>query len=136
MPQLALPDAREPFVVNGLVNPVWYRFLATITGLLREDPALGDYSASMIETTGGSTVQAQLDSMTAAIDLLAPQSRSISAGTGLSGGGTLEADRTFAVDIASLEELTTVDKAKDFVMILDATDSKLYKMTPTNLGVP
>lgn len=136
MPTIVIPDANAPFVMpDGKVNPVWHRFLMVLTGLLRQEPALGDYTASMIETTGGSTVQAELTALDAAVDSCAPLARSLTAGTGLSGGGQLASDMTFAVDISELTEVAVIDKAKDYFMMLDATDSTLKKITPTNMGL-
>lgn len=135
MPDLPFPRADELVVMpDGRMNPSWYRVFLRMAQLVRLDPAAGDYSASMISSEGFGNVQSDLDAAEASIANL--ENTFVSAGPGLSGGGKLSADILLSVDINGLSELKTIDKAKDFLMILDATDSKLYKMTPTNLGVP
>lgn len=58
---------------------------------------------------------------------------SITAGAGLSGGGTIATDRTLAVDIASLNTVTPA--VGDYLMFADITDSNaIRKTTPTALS--
>lgn len=59
--------------------------------------------------------------------------RSISAGVGLSGGGTLASDRTLSLDIAGLTQETTVDGANDMLVMYDASVAGYRKVAPGNL---
>ena len=56
----------------------------------------------------------------------------LTAGVGLSGGGTIAADRTFTVDLNELTTETTIADA-DFIAMVDATDSGSGKITFENL---
>ncbi len=56
----------------------------------------------------------------------------LTAGTGLSGGGTIELDRTFTVDLNELTTETSI-AADDFIAMVDITDSGSGKITFANL---
>ena len=56
----------------------------------------------------------------------------LTAGTGLSGGGDLTSSRSFAVDLNELTTETTIADA-DFIAMVDATDSGSGKITFENL---
>lgn len=60
--------------------------------------------------------------------------KSIAAGSGIAVTNGAD-DVTVDVDIDSLSEITTVDTGSDFLVILDATDSTLKKVKPSNLGI-
>ena len=64
--------------------------------------------------------------------------RSVIAGAGIGGGGTLDADVTVSLDISSLTFGTTVDTAADQVVFLDATSGQTLRTSSSNLtgGVP
>lgn len=57
-----------------------------------------------------------------------PTSRTLTAGSGLSGGGDLSANRSFAVDINGLTAESAI-AGGDYVMIYDVSASALRKMT-------
>ena len=59
----------------------------------------------------------------------------LTAGEGLSGGGTIGANRTFDVDITSLTEDLTPDETTDFVMSYDDSAGSLKKVKMDNLVV-
>ena len=56
----------------------------------------------------------------------------LTAGVGLSGGGTIAANRTFTVDLNELTTETTIADA-DFIAMVDATDDASGKITFENL---
>jgi hypothetical protein len=56
----------------------------------------------------------------------------LTAGVGLSGGGTIAANRTFTVDLNELTTETTIADA-DFIAMVDATDNGSGKITFENL---
>lgn len=58
---------------------------------------------------------------------------SITAGVGLSGGGTIAATRTLDVDVTELTELVTVDPAADFLLIYDASATTHKKVLVENM---
>lgn len=60
--------------------------------------------------------------------------RTITAGDGLAGGGNLTSDRTLSVDISPLTAIGTVDTAADLLLIEDATDGSIRKVTPDALS--
>jgi hypothetical protein len=62
-----------------------------------------------------------------------PTSRTITAGSGLSGGGSLAADRTLAVDINGLTADASPNGAADYVMTYDASAAGLKKVLLNNL---
>lgn len=57
----------------------------------------------------------------------------ITAGTGLSGGGTIAASRTIDLDITELTELTSVDPAADFLVIYDTSATAHKKVLVENM---
>lgn len=57
----------------------------------------------------------------------------LTAGVGLSGGGDLSANRTFAVDLDELTTETSIATG-DFIAMVDITDSGSGKITLANLG--
>jgi len=62
----------------------------------------------------GTQAQSTIDGLTTDLGAKAPTTRSISAGTGLTGGGDLSADRTLAIDAATLARIgVTVDTTAD-----------------------
>lgn len=58
----------------------------------------------------------------------------LTAGVGLSGGGDISANRSFALDFGELTEITAIDAAADYLAVLDATDTVHKKIKPTNVG--
>lgn len=68
-----------------------------------------------------------------AFDLIAT-SRQVATATGLSGGGALTADRTIALDINSLTEDTTPDKAADFALTYDTSAAGHKKVKLSNIS--
>lgn len=75
--------------------------------------------------------QSEVTSLVADLAGKAPTTRTVSAGTGLTGGGDLSANRTLSLDINGLTEETTIASG-DFVAIYDASASALRKMTRAN----
>jgi hypothetical protein len=57
----------------------------------------------------------------------------LTAGAGLSGGGDISANRTFALDINELSEDTTPDEAADFLVTYDASAGDHKKVHPNNI---
>ena len=67
-------------------------------------------------------------------NLTVPSSRTLTAGVGLSGGGTLASNRTFDLDVGSLDEETgTLDRA-DSVAIDDDSAGSSKRLTLDNLS--
>lgn len=58
---------------------------------------------------------------------------SITAGTALSGGGTIAANRTLNFDLTGLTELTSVDPAADYLVIYDASATTHKKVLVSNM---
>lgn len=65
------------------------------------------------------------------LDGKAPTARTVTAGTGLSGGGDLSANRTLDLDITDMTAETTVNDA-DLVAVWDDSASAMRKMTRAN----
>jgi hypothetical protein len=59
---------------------------------------------------------------------------SISAGAGLTGGGTLAATRTLALDIPGLSAITEVVAGNDYIVVYSASASAHRKVLLSNLG--
>ena len=89
-------------------------------------------------TTAGSlnqiTISGDHDSLTnfVANEHIDHTAVTLTAGDGLSGGGTIASSRTFAVDLNELTTETTIADA-DFIAMVDATDSGSGKITFENL---
>ena len=67
-------------------------------------------------------------------EIEALQGRSVLAGTGLAGGGTLAADRTLSLDIAGLTALgVAVDQTADLLPIYDASGAVIRKVSAAAL---
>lgn len=58
---------------------------------------------------------------------------SISAGEGLSGGGTIAANRALALDVSGLTAETSIDENNDYVVVYDTTAAAHRKVSPANL---
>ena len=67
----------------------------------------GQVSSDPFTGNGATNVQEALENNYANSEAKAPQTRTLSAGTGLTGGGTLAADRSFNVDFATSGEHVT-----------------------------
>jgi len=63
----------------------------------------------------------------------AASSLTLTAGTGLSGGGDLTTNRTFNLDINGLTEETAIQGALDFLPIFDASGAVIRKAKPHNV---
>lgn len=75
-----------------------------------------------------------VDGLQGALDAKVPTSRTITAGTGLSGGGNLTADRTLAVDLNELATSTS-NADGDFFVVVDSADGSQHKLTKANINV-
>ncbi|MDF2747923.1 MAG: hypothetical protein K0S98_2210 [Propionibacteriaceae bacterium] len=98
---------------------------STFTGTPAAPTAAADTNTTQIATTA--YVQGELTDRV-------PTSRTVSAGTGLTGGGDLSANRTLALDINGLS-VVTVDPAADFLAVYDTSGAVIGKAIPNNLGV-
>jgi hypothetical protein len=88
--------------------------------------ASGDYTASQITNVAAGNIAAT-DVQTAINELdteKVPTTRTLTAGSGLSGGGTLAADRSFALDITGLSADTTPG-VTDVMHINDGANKKM-----------
>lgn len=74
-----------------------------------------------------------VDGLQSALDGKVPTSRSITTGTGLSGGGNLSADRTFSVDLDQLSSSVT-DADGDFFVVVDDVGGQ-HKLNKTDINV-
>jgi hypothetical protein len=83
-------------------------------------------------TANISTNTSNISTNSSAISTL--QNITLTASTGLTGGGDLTANRSFAVDINSLTADATPDTTNDYVMTYDASAAGLKKVALTNLG--
>lgn len=94
--------------------------------------AANDYLA-LYDASAGTLTKVTIDNAFASVSGFVNDSRTLTAGTGLSGGGDLSTDRTFAVD---LNELTTETSAAtgDFIAMVDITDFASGKISVANLG--
>jgi len=75
-----------------------------------------------------------VDGLQDALDNKVPTSRTITAGTGLSGGGNLTADRTLGVDLNELSSSTS-NADGDFFVVVDSADGSQHKLTKSNINV-
>ena len=75
-----------------------------------------------------------VDGLQGALDLKVPTSRTITAGTGLSGGGNLSADRTLDVDLNELSTSTSDADGDFFVVVDDAGGQHKLNKTDINVG--
>ncbi|HMA78636.1 MAG TPA: hypothetical protein VKP88_05915, partial [Candidatus Paceibacterota bacterium] len=75
-----------------------------------------------------------VDGLQGALDAKVPTSRTITAGTGLSGGGNLTSDRTLAVDLNELSSSTS-NADGDFFVVVDSADGSQHKLTKSNINV-
>lgn len=109
-----------------------------ITGNAITDTVAFEVKASYIRGLFSASSPLSYNSTTGAftIDLSAyvQNTRTISSGSGLSGGGDLSANRTLSVDINGQTEDTTPDLANDFVMTYDASASGLKKVKLSNIS--
>jgi len=104
--------------------------------------ASGDY-VSMVDITDNGSGKITFANFTSTIDHdaltnfvsdehVAHSGVTLTAGTGLSGGGTIAASRTFDVDLNELTTETTI-AAGDFLSMVDITDNGSGKITLANL---
>lgn len=93
---------------------------------------VADNSADTLTLTEGSgisiTSDATNDAITFATVGLVPTSRIVSAGAGMTGGGTLAQDRSLAVSISTQSEDTSPDLNADYVMTHDSSTNALRKV--------
>ena len=61
--------------------------------------------------------------------------RTLTAGAGLTGGGTLASDRSFALDINGQTVLAVVDPAADYLILYDASAAAFKKVLTQNIWV-
>ena len=96
--------------------------------------AMGSHKVTGVTDGTAATDAATKGQMDTADALKADKATTISAGAGLTGGGSLASNRTLAVDINGQTEDTTPDIAADFVMTYDASAGALKKAKPSNLA--
>ena len=93
----------------------------------------------VIDTTTGAAIEADIvhDNLQSipANDHIDHSGVTITAGVGLSGGGTIEATRTLTVDLNELGTETTIDAGVDFIAMVDATDSGSQKILAEDIPV-
>jgi len=85
--------------------------------------AASDYDASQVDNDSsvpGTYVDNALDTLLSAVSACAPESRSLTAGAGLTGGGNLSADRTF--DVVANADGSVVVNADDIQVGVLASD--------------
>lgn len=83
------------------------------------------------DATDGSIKKISVDDAFAGAGGSVPDSRTLTAGAGLTGGGDLSANRSFAVDIAGTTAETSVEDA-DSILIHDDSAGALREMTRAN----
>ena len=97
-----------------------------------------DSTSDTLTLAGGSNISVSADAATDTITFAAtnvvPATRSVSAGPGLSGGGTLTADRALAISIVSQSEDTQPDLANDYLLTHDTSTNSLRKVRLELLG--
>jgi hypothetical protein len=94
----AATNAKKRITVSSLLGIAPVQSVFSRTGAVVA--AIGDYVASQVNndsTVVGATVAAALNTINTALASLVPTSRTLTAGSGLTGGGTLAANRTFDV---------------------------------------
>ncbi|MGI9296568.1 MAG: beta strand repeat-containing protein [Gammaproteobacteria bacterium] len=84
----------------------------------------GDYTAAQITNTpagnlAGATVQAALDELQTELDGAVQETRTITAGTGLTGGGDLTTNKTIDWAPASVTTENVIDNATDWIFFHD-----------------
>jgi len=65
-----------------------------------------------------------------------PNTRTVSAGSGLTGGGDLSANRTLSVDISGQTELAETAAYNDYVQVYDTSASSIKKISVDNFVAP
>ena len=96
--------------------------------------APGDNLSLLAGSNISITTNATDDSITFSAINVVPNSRNVSAGSGLIGGGNLTADRALAVSIATQSEDTAPDLNADFVLTHDSSTGSLRKVRLGLLG--
>lgn len=93
---------------------------------------VADNSSDTLTLTEGSgisiTSDGANDTITFATTGLVPNSRVVSAGAGMTGGGSLAQDRSLAVSISTQSEDTTPDLNADYVLTHDSSTNTLRKV--------
>lgn len=97
-----------------------------------QSSVIADTTADTLTLAQGANIEITTnpttDTITIAATGLAPTSRSISAGTGLTGGGDLTANRSLSVNISGQSEDLTPDSQNDFVLVHKGASGVLRKM--------
>lgn len=95
-------EARENVIPSMLNGVTVHLTVAQILGLLlnADLPSIGADAITVDPSWGGSATDVQA-ALAEALTTLAPKTRTISAGTGLTGGGDLSANRSIAASVAS-----------------------------------
>ena len=85
-------------------------------------------SGDPLKLVKGTEIDTELSGISVAIATKTNQTRTLAAGDGLTGGGTLALDREFAVDIDGTAEQDAVDLANDYLLMYDNSATALRKI--------
>jgi hypothetical protein len=97
-------------------------------------PAVANYTCQ-IDCVDTSRVLTLSGNATLVAGTMVPTTLTLTAGEALTGGGDLSANRTFAVDIDGLSELTLPDRTADMMMVYDADAGTHKKMLMRRVSV-
>jgi len=116
--------------VNGVVTATGF----TIGNASIDETELEILDGATLSTTELNYVDGVTSAIQTQLNAKADDSTTITAGTGLSGGGNLSTNRTLALDAHELSALGTTIATGDYLVIVDSTDNTTKKVLHSNMG--